>query len=236
MRRPPYIGSPNRPGKCGSFAGLCVSPNVAAAARRGQGIPRKGLECVEGSRPWYNIAFSTGIYTATDTHDPDDPNLPPIPTRLALVKLFIELSLFTPALLVLHGVMASDDQDVEAWYLEGWCFFLMSEHAKENGGKMDDLTWEELARDARDCLETCQVVSAYTSRSLSTVDLRSIFTQLHTNEGHPDMPLLDHVRELNEKLDALGISASPIADDEGDAVEWEDMDGSEDSDGDVEMS
>jgi hypothetical protein len=89
----------------------------------------------------------------------DDPNLPPIPTRLGLVKLFIETSLYTPALLVLHGVMASDDQEVEAWYLEGWCFFLMSEEAQVNRGKLDELSWQELARDARDCLETCQVVS-----------------------------------------------------------------------------
>jgi hypothetical protein len=88
----------------------------------------------------------------------DDPRLPPIPTRLALVKLFLELSLFTPALLVIHGVMGADDQEVEAWYLEGWCFFLMSEQAKESGGTMEDLTWEELAKDARDCLETCQMV------------------------------------------------------------------------------
>lgn len=55
--------------------------------------------------------------------------------------------------------MASDDQDVEAWYLEGWCFFLMSEQAQENGGTLDELTWQELAKDSRDCLETCQVVS-----------------------------------------------------------------------------
>lgn len=55
--------------------------------------------------------------------------------------------------------MASDDQDVEAWYLEGWCFYLMAEQAKESGQKIDDLSWEELAKDARDCLETCRTVS-----------------------------------------------------------------------------
>ena len=54
--------------------------------------------------------------------------------------------------------MAADDQDVEAWYLEGWCFFIMTEQAQENGGTLDDLTWQELARDSRDCLETCRVV------------------------------------------------------------------------------
>ncbi len=52
--------------------------------------------------------------------------------------------------------MASDDQDVEAWYLEGWCFYLMAEQAKETSSKIEELSWEELAKDARDCLENCQ--------------------------------------------------------------------------------
>jgi hypothetical protein len=88
----------------------------------------------------------------------DDPHLPPIASRLSLTKLFLELSLFTPTLMVLQGIMASDDEEVEAWYLEGWCFFLMAEQAREQGGKVDELTWEELARDSRDCLETCKMV------------------------------------------------------------------------------
>ena len=88
----------------------------------------------------------------------DDPKMPPIASRLNLTKLFIELSLFTPALMALQGIMASDDEEVEAWYLEGWCFFLMAEQAREHGGKLDELTWEELARDSRDCLETCKTV------------------------------------------------------------------------------
>lgn len=89
----------------------------------------------------------------------DDPRLPPIPSRLALTKLFLELELFTPALLVLTGIMAADDEEVEAWYLEGWCFFMMAEMAHEQGGTMDELSWETLAQDSRDCLETCKTVS-----------------------------------------------------------------------------
>ena len=88
----------------------------------------------------------------------DDHRLPPIPTRLSLVKLFLEFELFEPALLVLTGVMAADDQEVEAWYLEGWCFFLMAEKAQQGGGTLGELAWEQLARDARDCLETCKMV------------------------------------------------------------------------------
>ena len=85
--------------------------------------------------------------------------------RIELVKRFIELSEYSPALLVLQTIMASDDQEVEAWYLEGWCFYLMAEQAKSENIKIEDLSWEELARDARDCLETCKVVRP----SLNTV-------------------------------------------------------------------
>lgn len=77
------------------------------------------------------------------------------------MKLLLELSLFNPALLVLQGIMASDDQEVEAWYLEGWCFFLMAEQAKESGEKLEELTWEELARDSMDCLQACQTVCTF---------------------------------------------------------------------------
>ena len=72
--------------------------------------------------------------------------------------MFLELSLYEPALTVLTGIIDSDDQEVEAWYLEGWCFYLMAEQAKESGGTLNELTWDQLARDARDCLETCTMV------------------------------------------------------------------------------
>lgn len=73
--------------------------------------------------------------------------------------MFIEISLYEPALSVLTGIIESDDQEVEAWYLEGWCFFLMAEQAQKSDGTLDGLTWEQLAKDARDCLDTCQMVS-----------------------------------------------------------------------------
>ncbi|KAH9960847.1 hypothetical protein BC827DRAFT_1260642 [Russula dissimulans] len=134
--------------------------------------------------------------------DADDPQLPPIASRLNLTKLFLELSLFTPALMVLQGIMASDDEEVEAWYLEA-------------GGKLDELTWEELARDSRDCLETCKT--------------------LHINQGHPDIPVREHVKELISKLEELGVKPSP-EDDGQDEEEWEDYEGSDGSESDVVMS
>ncbi|KAF8968152.1 hypothetical protein BDZ97DRAFT_1801199 [Flammula alnicola] len=177
-----------------------------ASVRMSQQRPEDAKQCLEQ------------VWSALKDLDLDDPKLPPIPARLALVRLFLELSLYTPALLALHGIMSSDDQEVEAWYLEGWCFYLMAEQTQESGGTIDELTWQELAKDSRDCLETCKV--------------------LHRNQEHPDKPLLEHVKELISKLDSLGISASPLDDggDEGeDDDDWESDDGSVDGDGDVEM-
>ena len=79
----------------------------------------------------------------------DDPQVPSIPVRLPLAKLFLELSLFNPALLTLQGIMASDDQEVEAWYLEGWVFYLMAELAHDSpNGKFEGegLAWETWQR------------------------------------------------------------------------------------------
>lgn len=55
--------------------------------------------------------------------------------------------------------MASDDEEIDAWYLQGWCFFLMAQQVKETGEKIEDLGWPELAQDSRDCLEACHNVS-----------------------------------------------------------------------------
>ncbi|KAG9094056.1 hypothetical protein FS749_013211 [Ceratobasidium sp. UAMH 11750] len=160
---------------------------------------------------------------------PGDPKIPGGETRLQLAKLMLELGGNGDALEVIAGVVAEDDQDVEAWYLEGWCLWGMAERVKageklggEDEGKgkgkaevLDDdsgeLGWEELARDARDCLETCKM--------------------LHINQQHADKPMLAHVEELLAKLDELGITPSPEqGEGEEDAGEWED------EDEDVEMS
>ena len=132
--------------------------------------------------------------------------------------------------------MASDDQEVMAWYLQGWCFFLMAEQAKDTGTKIEDLSWEELARDSRDCLENCKTVSFFPNSSHPQSSSHIIYIQLHASLQHPDEGLLHHTKELIGQLDALGVkprSGHDEDDDEGADGEWEDVD---DSDEDVEMS
>ncbi|KAG8748917.1 hypothetical protein FRC11_011744 [Ceratobasidium sp. 423] len=156
---------------------------------------------------------------------PGDTKIPEGETRLQLAKLMLELGLNGEALEVIAGVVAEDDQDVEAWYLEGWCLWGMAERVKagerlEGGSDEkdkekqevsdDELGWEELARDARDCLETCKM--------------------LHIGQQHADKPMLAHVEELLAKLDELGIKPTSERGDENDDEGWVD------EDDDVEMS
>ncbi|KAF5377349.1 hypothetical protein D9757_007995 [Collybiopsis confluens] len=176
-----------------------------ASVRMSQQRPEDAKVCLE--KAW----------SAWKDLDLDDEKVPPIPARLGMVRLFLELSLYSPALLVLHGVMTTDDEEVEAWYLEGWCYCLMAERAKENGGTLDDIDWEDLAKDARDRLETCRM--------------------LHVHQEHPDKPLLDHTQELIANLEGLGVKASPPEEDEEEAGEgeWVDED-VESDDEDVDMT
>lgn len=160
-----------------------------ASVRLSQQRPADAKECL--GKAWNNWKDL----------DPDNEKLPCIPTRLTTARLFLELHLFEPALQVLQSIMASDDRNVEAWYLEGWCFFLMSEEARKAEGNIDALTWQEFGRDARDCLETCK--------------------NFHVNEGHPDLPLLKHAEELITQLDGLGVSASILEEDEDEESQWE---------------
>ena len=142
----------------------------------------------------------------------DDPQVPSIPVRLSLVKLFLELSLFDPALLTLQGIMASDDQEVKAWYLEDWAFYLMAELAQDSpNGKLegDGLTWEELAKDAKDCLETCRNVGCCEDVSLIQRMLTDTIRS-HITQEHGDDPILEHVDELIDGLEKKGIVATTV--------------------------
>ena len=77
---------------------------------------------------------------------------------IALVRLSLELSLFNQALEVLITIFETDDEEIEAWYLQGYCFVLMAQQARESDGEYKDMEWQKLAQDARDCLETCRSV------------------------------------------------------------------------------
>jgi len=179
-----------------------------ASVRMSQQRPDEAEQCVRKVwSTWEEIAA-------------DDPAHPAPSTLLSFSRLCLELHLFDLCLSSISRTLEMDDQEVEAWYLEGWCFWLLAQG--EDGEKSrEDMTKEEMLRDARDCLDTCLI--------------------LHTQQEHPDEQLVLHVRELLGELEALGVMATPPEEDgvpgeeEGDE-EWVDEDEEEEEDGDVEMS
>jgi len=142
--------------------------------------------------------------------EPEDPQLPPNSTRLSLTRRFLELALFSPALLLLQGILAADDEEMDAWYLQGWCLYLMAQQVKEGVEKVENLGWEELSQDARDCLDTYLV----------------LHNQLEGDDGE----ILDHVNRLVKELDDAGIHPSKEAEGDEDSEEnWESEGGGSDA-------
>lgn len=127
---------------------------------------------------------------------------------LSLARTSIELGMYGETLEILQIVFEMDEEEVEGWYLQGWCFVLMGEGVRSGetsvSGEEEKLGWEEMLQDARDCLETCRT--------------------LHRAQEHGDESLLGHVEELIGELDRLGIQSSsslPVVGGTEEEEEWE---------------
>jgi len=123
--------------------------------------------------------------------DPDDAIIPIYDTRLALVKLLLELHLYAEAFNVLEGLQKENDQSVDLWYLWGWSYYCLGEET--------DLSEEERKQhwdDARDCLETA--------------------VKLYNMVGADDEGMLQHAQELIASVNAV---LPPSAAEEEDEVE-----------------
>ncbi|KAI8815659.1 uncharacterized protein EV422DRAFT_548602 [Fimicolochytrium jonesii] len=56
---------------------------------------------------------------------PTPPAIPPYPARINLTKLLLELSMHDRALAVLKTIEEENDEDLELWYLYGYCLYRM---------------------------------------------------------------------------------------------------------------
>ncbi|SPQ18975.1 773709e9-f197-4a41-bbfa-d3f107a1833a [Thermothielavioides terrestris] len=157
---------------------------------------------------------SLGLWTHLE---PEDPAVPPFPSRVSLVRLLIEVDMEEQAMAVTERLIAEDDRSVEVLYLGGYARYLRGEKLKNKDQASDVETWKASWRSARKWLAQCL----------------KVFQQ----EEYEDERLGEHARELLESIKGeLGESAE----DEDDEDAWEDTDGEEDwegvdSDEDTEM-
>ncbi|KAJ5280993.1 hypothetical protein N7478_006365 [Penicillium angulare] len=69
---------------------------------------------------------------------PEDPKVPDFAVRISLARLLMEVTLELEALDVLERLILEDDQSVEAWYLGGWCLYLLAEKQEAPKSVQDD--------------------------------------------------------------------------------------------------
>jgi hypothetical protein len=57
---------------------------------------------------------------------PEHPDVPDYPERISLARLLMEAQMEEEALEVVERLVGEDDESIEAWYLGGWCLYLMA--------------------------------------------------------------------------------------------------------------
>lgn len=145
--------------------------------------------------------------------DPEDSSVPDFATRISLSRLLMEAELESSAMDVLERLVTEDDESVEAWYLGGWCQYLIAKKTEQGdagpaGAGMTDEQHEAnlgaIYRGSRRWLKTslklCKVLE------------------------YEDERLMQHAEELVTSLD--GILGPEVVLKEGEEAdvddEWED--------------
>ncbi|KAF3905439.1 hypothetical protein ABW20_dc0102609 [Dactylellina cionopaga] len=164
--------------------------------------------------------------------EPDDDKIPAYPSRMSFTRLLMECEMYEEAVDVLEGLQEEDDQNVDLWYLGGWCLFLIGARLKakeatgglkvpgasadSNGGQLEgeEEDWRDTWAAAREWLWNCE--------------------KLYKAFEWEDEGIKEHASELlgniSQELGEAKPGEQEGADEEG--GEWEDED---DEDGDEEM-
>jgi tetratricopeptide (TPR) repeat protein len=151
---------------------------------------------------------------------PEDPTVPDFATRISLARLLMEVNMELEALEVLERLILEDDQSVEAWYLGGWCLYLLAE--KKQAPKDPEADDSETPEERR-----------HASLVASREWLKQSLT-LYDTIQYEDVRLKEHADEL---VQGINKEIGEDMDDEEEGEEgddnWEDE---IESDGDQEMA
>ncbi|KAJ2786218.1 hypothetical protein H4R18_000065 [Coemansia javaensis] len=179
-----------------------------ASVRLSQDRPDEAREC---------LARSMALWA--DRDQGDAAQIPSYESRVALVRLLLELDDKEQALGLLERLQKEDDESVDLWYLYGWTYHLQSEEAQQ---APEDKV--QLLASARECFR-------------QTIRLAGL-------QGREDDAMIEHARELAAAIDSAVPVAAEDSDSDSDAEgrpadagepEWEDV-SDDDGDGDVEMA
>lgn len=123
---------------------------------------------------------------------PDDVGVPDYSQRISLARLLMEVEAEEDALDVVRRLVQEDDQSVEAWYLGGWCLYLIGEKRKR--GAEDAVMHDEAQQQEKE--EEFYQSSLTQSRRWLQHCLK-----LYRKVQYLDVKLREHTLELVAELD-----------------------------------
>ncbi|KAL9073070.1 MAG: hypothetical protein Q9161_003124 [Pseudevernia consocians] len=132
---------------------------------------------------------------------PEEGAVPDFATRISLARLLMEVGMEEEAVGVLERMVLEDDGSVEAWYLGGWCLYLLGEKQERkkrgegNGIGEEDAMKDVNGDDEKDDLSTQSMIS---SREWLRQSLK-----LYEMVEYEDERLRNHATELVRELDGL---------------------------------
>jgi len=164
--------------------------------------------------------------------EPEESGVPDFPTRISLARLLMEVEMEEEALKVVERLVGEDDQSVEAWYLGGWCLYLLGEKKRWDDTAMG--TGTEGGKEEEDTYTASMVSSReWLRQSLKLYDLLEYEDERMRDHAVELVEVLDH--ELKEH-DANGVEDENDAEEEcNDIDDPDDQDEDEDEDEDHTM-
>lgn len=121
-----------------------------------------------------------------------DEGVPEFPTRISLSRLLMEVEMEDEAIEVLERLVEEDDTSVEAWYLGGWCMYLIAEKKKAT------LALATTGLDNDDEEDSASKATLLSSQDWLTNSLR-----LYQLQDYEDERLRGHAQELVKYMDSV---------------------------------
>ncbi|CAD6587989.1 MAG: hypothetical protein ASARMPREDX12_003071 [Alectoria sarmentosa] len=125
--------------------------------------------------------------------------VPEFATRVSLARLLMEVGMEEEALAVLERLVLEDDGSVEAWYLGGWCLYLLGGRQRGKGEGMDGGDGGE----GMDGDGDGEQGDLYTQSMISSREWLRQSLKLYEMVEYEDERLRDHAIELVEELDTI---------------------------------
>ena len=143
---------------------------------------------------------------------PEHAQVPDFATRISLARLLMEADMEDVALDVVERLVGEDDQSVEAWYLGGWCLWLMGTTEVEERSSTENEQEEDVSKEKRTIL-------------MSSREWLRNCLKLYELLDYEDERLGEHATELVRDLDK-DLGDAEIEDEDEEWLDENDVDGS----------